>query len=179
MTRTRRTVPAMLAAMLLLSGAAFILATNSSPTRAATPIEVDIDLGSLVPDTPVTESIVVEVPVDATVVRSEWVQLEGIATDIEWTIEMCEAGSCIDVAPPQTGQAVPAGTYDFIVTGTLVTDTLGDGYALGVVELYGDEGTTLPMTGVAIPALVVALAAGALLAGTAAVVTASRGRSAS
>ena len=172
MTGARRAAPAALVAVLLAAAAMLVAAAGT--TRAAEPIAVDVDLGVLSPAVPVTQSTVVDVPEDATVTRSEWVELTGIADQITWDIQMCTGGSCIDVAPPRTGQSVPAGTYDFIVTGTLDAAATGSGHALGVVELASDD--VLSATGGTVPWGAIALAVAAVAVGGVAVAVAVRGR---
>ncbi|GMA34392.1 hypothetical protein [Demequina litorisediminis] len=167
MTRLSRALPAALVAILL--GCAAAMAGGIQTTRAETDVAVDIDLGIIMPGETVTKSLTLEVPQNATVVRSEWVELDGVAEDMTWDIALCGDPGCEDVQPVNTGASVPAGTWTMSVSGSLPEDVSGDGYALGVVTLLADDtatgGGVLPVTGGAVPWLVVAFAVGAVGAG--------------
>lgn len=167
MTRLSRALPAALVAILL--GCAAAMVGGIQTTRAETDVAVDIDLGIIMPGETVTKSLTLDVPQDATVVRSEWVDLDGVAEDMTWDIALCGDPGCEDVEPVNTGASVPAGTWTMSVSGSLPEDVSGDGYALGVVTLLADDtatgGGVLPVTGGAVPWLVVAFAVGAVGAG--------------
>ncbi|WP_084077783.1 hypothetical protein [Demequina sp. NBRC 110057] len=174
MSRLARALPAALLAVLLACAAA--IAGGVETTRAETDVAVDIDLGEIMPGETVTKSLEIEVPEDAQVVRSEWVQVEGVAADMTWEISLCSDPGCLDVAPVNTGAKVAAGTWTMTVAGSLPDNAEGDGYALGVVTLQADDpdGGMLPTTGGEVPWLVLAFAAGAVAAGAVAVAAARR-----
>lgn len=193
--RARTTASLLIAAFMCAMGAVVLSAT---PTQAAD-VSFDIDLGTLVPGEPVTDTVSLDVPTDSVVVRSEWVDLDGIARNIDWTIVLCGDDGCVDVEPPRTGEPVEAGLYTLSVTGVLSEDSpSGTGRATGVVSLMadpdggaggGDEapdgGTSgsgsnpgvhgvLPWTGARMPWTAAALAAVAVILGLAALAWARR-----
>ncbi|WP_297082437.1 hypothetical protein [uncultured Demequina sp.] len=173
MRRARSWLPGALMAVALASGAA--VAGQVETTEAASGITVDLDLGTVTPGTAVSRSIDVAVPAPATVVRSQWVILDGLAQDLDWDIELCGAASCIDVEPPRVGDQVPPGDYRLVVEASLAPLVAGDGRALGVITLAADDGV-LSQTGGSVPWVTIALAAAAVGSGVFAVSVAARRR---
>ncbi|WP_062079126.1 hypothetical protein [Demequina globuliformis] len=137
MTPTARGTSGLLIAALVCAVGAAVLA--ALPVPGGQHVTVDVDLGAVVPGEPVTSTVNVDVPTDSTVVRAEWVHLDGIARHIDWSVALCGGDGCADGAPVRTGAVVPAGTHTVCVTGVLAGDSpAGSGQATGVVSLVSE-----------------------------------------
>jgi hypothetical protein len=170
--RWRAAVP--FAVLAVLFGATAALSHVTVNTAAApTSVAIDVDLRTLVPGIPVSQSTTVEVPVNATVVESAWDQRTGVTTQIAWDVSMCDGATCFDVTPPGVDIDIPAATYEFKVDAVLNAATpYESGRAVGYVRLA--EVSALASTGAVWTWQAACLAALALVAGAAALVVARR-----
>ncbi|WP_062378652.1 hypothetical protein [Demequina pelophila] len=153
------------AAVAVFAVATLALAATQARTTYAAPISAaaTVDLGTLGPGDVATGTAALDVPVDAVVTSSEWIELSGIARELDISAALCAADGCIDVTPGAAGQRVEAGGYTFTVTASLPRLASGTGTAVGLVTLM--QAGELSATGGAVRWPLVALAVAALGAG--------------
>lgn len=110
MTRTMRVTAIALAA--LVGGAIGVMA---APAAHASDVPLHFDLGVVLPGASATTSQPVDVPRDATVASTTWLDQTG-SQDVVWTTALCgKAIGCIPM-PDLTGTFLPAGTYELAVS---------------------------------------------------------------
>ena len=172
MTRAARTVTAVLLTIVLLAALGILATTIPAAAALPEPIDVTLDFDRFLPGESQTKTYPLNVPSAARFAEAGIVYSTGIADDVEWTFELCDA---VDSAcEPVVEQAeVAAGSYTLRVSALLSTNVAGEGSVLGRVRLEQADGTA--STGFTpFQWMIVAAMVAVVIGGVAAVVSAQR-----
>lgn len=128
MTRGARTVAAVLLCMVVIGALAMVILALPVAASVPEPIEVSVDFDAFVPGARQTRRSAVDVPVRSNVTEAGVVRSTGIASDIDWTFELCRRAACRSLT---AGAEVEPGAYTLQVSAMLgaASGMAGDGLA--------------------------------------------------
>jgi len=172
MTQRGRTVTAVLLTIVLLAALGILSTTIPASAALPEPIDVTLDFDRFLPGEAQTKTYPLNVPSAARFAEAGIVYSTGIANDVEWTFELCDAVE--SACRPVIEQAdVAAGMYTLRVSALLSTNVAGEGSVLGRVRLEQADGSA---GGSFTPFhwMIVAAMAAVVVGGIAAVVSAQR-----
>lgn len=172
MNAHRRIVTAALAAVVLIAALAALVTNSTARAAEVERVDVVLDFTGLLPGAPRTVTYPVDVPVEARIVESGFTSVTGVAEQIDWTINFCDARSCSDITDGPTGSSIAPGNYSLRVSAVLTEDVTGDGTALGRVRLVAAD--TLAATGTTVVWVTSIVAVIAVLLGAATLIGARR-----
>lgn len=134
MTERSRTVTAVLLCMVVIGALAMIILALPGAATVPEPIEVSLDFDAFAAGVVQTRWSPVDVPVRSNVTEAGVVQSTGLASDIEWTFELCQRGAC---RPFASGTQVEPGAYTMQVSAMLdaAADVAGTGQVVGRILL--------------------------------------------
>ena len=144
MTRGARTVTAVLLCMVVIGALAMVIVALPAAASVSEPIEVSLDFDAFVPGARQTRQLAVDVPVRSNVTEAGVVRSTGIASDIDWTFELCRRAAC---RPLAAGAEVEPGAYTLqvsamldVASGKAGDGLAGDGEVIGRILLVEAQG---------------------------------------
>lgn len=132
--------------MVVIGALAMVVLALPAAASVPEPIEVSLDFDAFVPGVQQTRRSAVDVPVRSNVSEAGVVQSTGIASDIDWTFELCQRAAC---RPLTTGAEVEPGAYTLQVSAMLdvAAGLSADGQVAGRILLTeSPTSTTSPPT---------------------------------
>jgi len=140
MTERARTTTAALLCVAVVGALVLIVLALREPDSSFEPFEVSLDFDTFVPGVVQTRSTVVAVPVRSRVIEAGTVASSGLASDIDWTFQLCQGAIC---RPLTRDSEVEPGAYRVQVSAVLASDTEpgASGRVFGRVQ-FGESLTT-------------------------------------
>ena len=135
---TRSSAVALLTVVLFVALGLTLLNRSDDRSPLPDPIDVALDFDRLVPGEAQVRTYPFEVHGHARVAEAGIAHATGIAQDIAWTFELCQASRC---APLSAGQELNSGSYTLHVSAVLQSARGGSGQVAGGVsfEQAGDD----------------------------------------
>ena len=130
MTERARTTTAALLCVAVVGALVLIVMAFRAPDSAFEPFEVSLDFDTFAPGVIQSRSTVVDVPVRSRVIEAGAVASSGLASDIDWSFELCQGATCVPLTRDST---VESGAYRVQVSALLAADTSTEPGASGRV----------------------------------------------
>ena len=142
MTERARTTTAALLCVAVVGALVLIVLALREPDSSFEPFEVSLDFDTFVPGVVQTRSTAVDVPVRSRVIEAGTVASSGLASDIDWTFQLCQGAIC---RPLTRDSEVESCAYRVQVSAVLAsasdTEPGASGRVFGRVQ-FGESLTT-------------------------------------
>jgi len=120
MTERARTTTAALLCAAVVGALVLIVLGLRAPESGFEPFEVSLDFDTFAPGVEQTLSTVIDVPVRSSVIEAGTTVSTGVASDIDWTFELCQGATCRLL---MRDSEVEPGAYRLQVSAVLASDT--------------------------------------------------------